>query len=109
MRVVSILISVLAVMASSGAQTAPPSPVSAPPATATPTAPAILGEIHGTVKSGNMPLPGVSITAANTLTGKKILTSTDAQGSYQLQVTSKGRYVIKADFPAFAAVAKERW
>src|SRR3954470_24147225 len=101
MRVVSSFICVLMVMVGCGAsaQTAP-----SPPATP---APALLGEIHGTVKSGNTSLPGVSITAANTLTGKKILTSTDAQGTFQLQVTSKGRYVIKADFPAFAAVTKE--
>jgi hypothetical protein len=73
-----------------------------PPAT-----PAMVGEICGTVKSGSTPLPGVNITASNTLTGKKVITSTDAQGNFLLQVTSKGRYVIKADFPAFAAVTKE--
>ncbi|HKR97352.1 MAG TPA: hypothetical protein VJW55_18400, partial [Candidatus Angelobacter sp.] len=28
------------------------------------------GEITGMVKSGNVPLPGVTVTAANTLTGK---------------------------------------
>src|SRR5512142_709096 len=70
-------------------------------------APSFTGEIRGTVKSGNTPLPGVSITASNTLTGKKRYTSTDPQGHYQLQVTSRGRYVIKAEFPAFAIVTKE--
>lgn len=76
--------------------------------TQTPTAPAsFTGEIRGTVKSGSTPLPGVSITASNTLTGKKLYTSTDMEGRYVLQVSSRGRYVIKLEFPAFAAVTKE--
>ncbi|MEO6119361.1 MAG: TonB-dependent receptor [Terriglobales bacterium] len=80
-----------------------------PPATTTP-APAsgpVVGEISGAVKSGTTPMPGVSITAANTLTGRKVFTSTDAEGKYTLKVTGKGRYVIKAELPAFAAATKE--
>jgi hypothetical protein len=69
--------------------------------------PTVVGEIHGVVKSGNTHLPGVSITASNTLTGKKVITSTDAQGNFLLQVPSRGRYVIKAEFPAFATITKE--
>ncbi len=65
------------------------------------------GEITGMVRSGNTPLPGVTVTAANTLTGKKYSTSTDVDGSFKLAVTGKGRYVVKADFPAFAAVTQE--
>jgi hypothetical protein len=65
------------------------------------------GEITGMVKSGNVPLPGVTVTAANTLTGKKYSTSTDVDGSFKLSVTGKGRYVVKADFPAFAPVTQE--
>ncbi|HWR16313.1 MAG TPA: TonB-dependent receptor [Terriglobales bacterium] len=64
-------------------------------------------EIRGTATSGKTPLPGVTITATNTLTGKKIATSTDAQGNFVLQPPARGRWVIKADFPAFAAVTKE--
>lgn len=71
------------------------------------TVPAPVGEIRGTVKSGNTPLPGVSIMASNTLTGKKIYTSTDTHGQYVIPVPSRGRYVIKAEFPAFAPVTKE--
>lgn len=67
----------------------------------------VVGEITGSVKSGSTPLPGVSITAANTLTGRKVFTSTDLDGKYTLQVTGKGRYVIKAELPAFAAATKE--
>ncbi|HWX55908.1 MAG TPA: TonB-dependent receptor [Verrucomicrobiae bacterium] len=65
------------------------------------------GEIAGSVKSGSTPLPGVTITAANTLTGKKYITSTDVDGSFKLSVTGKGRYVVRAEFAAFAPVTQE--
>src|ERR1035437_6287454 len=35
------------------------------------------GKLHGMVKSGNIPLPGVTVTAQNTLTGKRFSTTTD--------------------------------
>jgi trimeric autotransporter adhesin len=90
-----------------------PSPVQAAvdqpsAASSTPVAPAApFGEIAGTVKSGNVPLPGVTITAANTLTGKKYSTSSDVDGAFKLAVTGKGRYVVKAEFSAFAPVTQE--
>ena len=65
------------------------------------------GTIHGSVKSGTTPLPGVSITATNTLTGKKYSTVTDATGTYSLSIPQNGRYVLKTDFAAFAATTKE--
>jgi trimeric autotransporter adhesin len=65
------------------------------------------GSIHGIVKSGNMPVPGVTVTAANTLTGQKVTTSTDVDGSYLLQPPSNGRYVVRALMAAFAPVTKE--
>jgi hypothetical protein len=40
------------------------------------------GVIHGSVKAGTIPLPGVSVTATNTLTGKKYTTTTDVTGAY---------------------------
>src|SRR6185437_10557823 len=61
-----------------GARTSPA------PSTAAP-----YGEITGTVKSGNIPLPGVTVSAANSLTGKKYVTSTDVDGSYKILVTGK--------------------
>src|ERR1700686_255799 len=42
------------------------------------------GEINGVVKSGNIPLPGVTVNAANTLTGKKYSTSTDIDGTFKI-------------------------
>ena len=65
------------------------------------------GTIHGTVKSGTTPLPGVSITATNTLTGKKYSTTSDATGAYALAIPQNGRYVVRTDFAAFAATTKE--
>jgi TonB-dependent receptor-like protein/carboxypeptidase family protein len=81
--------------------------VSAPlsPATAVVTTP--YGEISGSVKSGSTPLPGVTVSAANSLTGKKFITSTDVDGSFKLAVTGKGRYVVKAEFSAFAPATQE--
>lgn len=65
------------------------------------------GEITGSVKSGTSPLPGVTVTAANTLTGKKYITSTDVDGSFRIAVGGKGRYVIRAELSVFAPVTQE--
>jgi len=59
------------------------------------------------VKSGNMPLPGATVTAANTLTGQKVTTSTDVDGTYSVQVPSDGHYVVRAQMAAFAPVTQE--
>lgn len=83
----------------------PPATQSAASSSTTVAAP--YGEITGVVKSGNVPLPGVTVTAANTLTGKKYFTSTDVDGSFKITVTGKGRYVIRAEFSAFAPVTQE--
>jgi len=51
-------------------EAAPPStaaPAQAPANTTTTTG----GTLHGVIKSGNIPLPGVAVTATNTLTGKR--------------------------------------
>jgi trimeric autotransporter adhesin len=85
--------------------TPPVAPQAAPPPVQTPGAP--YGEITGTVKSGTTPLPGVTITAANSLTGKKYVTSSDVDGSFKLTVTGKGRYVVRAEFSAFAPITQE--
>ncbi len=68
---------------------------------------ATVGTIHGFVKFGSMSMPGVTISAANTLTGKKVITSTDTDGSYSFTVPSNGRYLIRAELSAFATAAKE--
>jgi len=65
------------------------------------------GSITGTVKAGAVPLPGVAVTATNTLTGKKYATTTDASGSFAMAVPRNGRYVVKAELAAFGADTKE--
>lgn len=65
------------------------------------------GTIHGHVKSGSAPIPGVSITATNTLTGKKYTTTTDITGAFSMSIPQNGRYVLKSDLAAFAATTKE--
>jgi hypothetical protein len=78
-----------------------------PAASAAPASTAQGGVIHGTAKSGATPLPGVSITATNTLTGKKYSTATDAAGAYSMTIPTNGRYVIKAELAAFADATQE--
>src|SRR5437868_12597566 len=63
--------------------------------------------VRGTIKSGVAPLPGVTVTASNTLTGKKVSTASTTDGSFQLTLPARGRYVIKAEQSAFASVTKE--
>ncbi|MGB9078601.1 MAG: TonB-dependent receptor [Terracidiphilus sp.] len=60
------------------------------------------GKLHGVVKSGNIPLPGVAITAQNTLTGKRYTTTSDVTGAWSLTIPQNGRYVIRTQFAAFA-------
>ncbi len=82
-------------------------PVPAAQVTATPAATASGGTITGTVKAGAVPLPGVAITATNTLTGKKYATTTDANGSFAMAIPRNGRYVVKAELAAFATQTTE--
>ncbi len=65
------------------------------------------GTIRGTVKAGAVPLPGVAITATNTLTGKKYVTTTDVTGAFAMVIPRNGRYVVKAELAAFANETKE--
>lgn len=77
---------------------------------ATPPPPATVaggGTVHGSIRSGTVPLPGVEVTATNTLTGKKYSAATDARGQYMMTIPANGRYVIRTDFPAFASLTHE--
>ena len=100
-----------------------PAPASAPAATESTQAPAgqestvqaapaatpatTGGKFHGVVKSGNTPLPGVTVTAQNTLTGKKFSTTTDITGAWSMTISQNGRYVIRTQFAAFAVGSQE--
>src|ERR1035438_10246794 len=46
------------------------------------------GSVHGMVKSGNIPLPGVTVTAQNTLTGKRFSTTTDRSEEHTSELQS---------------------
>jgi len=99
----------------SNAQEAPPPPVpaqpqdAAPPASlpqlpATPPAPAsVTFEVTGSARGGKTPLPGVTVTAANTLTGKKYVAATNSEGKFSLSGLPRGRYVVRVEFMGFAA------
>jgi trimeric autotransporter adhesin len=65
------------------------------------------GRLHGVAKSGNVPLPGVTVTAQNTLTGKRYSTTTDITGAWSLTIPQNGRYVIRTQFAAFATGSEE--
>src|SRR3954468_2280308 len=84
-----------------------PSTQSPAPAQSQTPAAAPAGTVRGLVKSGNMPMPGVTITATNTLTGQKVTTWTDVDGNYFLEIPSNGRYVIRTQMAAFANATQE--
>jgi len=92
-------------------QTAPSAqqavPEAAQSATSTGDATVTGGRLHGVAKSGNVPLPGVTVTAQNTLTGKRYSTTTDISGAWSLTIPQNGRYVIRTQFAAFAAGSQE--
>jgi trimeric autotransporter adhesin len=87
----------------SAASPATPSATAANPPEETPAG----YEISGTVKNGKTLLPGVSVTASNTLTGKKYATVTTTSGAFLFKGLPRGRYVVRIEFMGFAAVTEE--
>src|SRR5437016_2848731 len=65
------------------------------------------GVIQGIVQSGNVPIPGVTVTAINFITDEKVTTSTDLNGQYQLKVPATGAYIVETSMAAFAQGVKE--
>jgi outer membrane receptor protein involved in Fe transport len=63
--------------------------------------------LHGVVKSGGIPLPGVTVAAQNTLTGKRFSTITGIDGAWALTIPRNGRYVVRTQLAAFAAGVEE--
>ncbi len=64
-------------------------------------------EIAGSAHSGKTPLPGATVTAANTLTGKKYSIVTNAEGKFTLTGIPRGRYVIRIEFLGFAVFTQD--
>lgn len=65
------------------------------------------GIIRGVVKSENTALPGVTVTATNTLTDKRYTTVTDVRGIYHMLIPKNGHYIVRVEFAAFATETKE--
>lgn len=111
-RAVSAAVCVLAGLHAWSQTAVPPAhtanPVSTPSASPAASQPEITGgKLHGHVKSGAIPLPGVTVTAQNTLTGKRYSTTTDVTGAWSLTIPQNGRYVIRTQFAAFGQGAQE--
>src|SRR5208282_5111095 len=71
-------------------------------------APAVGGRtIHGIVKSGNMPIPGAGVSAANAATEEQVNTWTDVDGTYWLRIPADGHYTVRVQMAAFAGSALE--
>jgi hypothetical protein len=91
-------------------EAAPPQPAQAPtpvaPALASPVPP-IAYQISGSVHSAKTTLPGVTVTAANTLTGKKFSAVTGGDGNFLMTGITRGRYVVRVEFMGFATAAQE--
>ncbi len=86
-------------------QTATAAPPSAPQAAAAP-AP-VTFEISGSARSSKTPLPGVTVTATNTLTEKKYVAATNSEGKFNLFGLARGRYVVRIEFMGFATFTQE--
>ncbi len=82
------------------------SPPAAPVSSSAPLS-AAGGTLHGVVMSGKVPLPGVTVTAQNSLTGKRYSTTTDINGAWSMAIPQNGRYVIRTQFAAFAQGSQE--
>jgi hypothetical protein len=63
--------------------------------------------ITGVVKNGKTLLPGVTVTASNTLTGKKYATVSSTNGTFRFNGLPRGRYVVRIEFMGFAPVTQE--
>ncbi|MGA7158843.1 MAG: TonB-dependent receptor [Acidobacteriaceae bacterium] len=84
-------------------------PAPAPKVTAVAQGGTIAGRVvAGAVgKAGGVPLPGVAITAMNSLTGRKYATTTDIDGKYAMAIPRNGRYVVRAELTGFAEATQE--
>jgi len=89
-----------------GSSHAPAATAETPAQPSPPPAP-VSFQITGIVRAGKTPLPGVTVTASNTLTGKKFSVATAANGTYTFAGLPRGRYVVRVDFMGFAPQTQE--
>jgi hypothetical protein len=97
----------IAVFLVPGAHAQDASPPAPPQQAVTPPAAPATFEITGLARSGKTPLPGVTVTAANSLTGKKFSTATTSEGKFILSGIPRGRYVVRIEFMGFAVFTQE--
>jgi hypothetical protein len=97
----------IAVLLTLGASAQDAAPTAVPQQTATPTPAAAGYELTGLARSGKTPLPGVTVTAANSLTGKKFSTAPSSDGKFSLSGLPRGRYVVRIEFMGFAVFTQE--
>lgn len=71
-----------------------------------PASPAPTPVISGTVKSGDQPIPGATISATDSA-GHKTITATDMDGSYAPHVPAAGHYTLGVEMTAFAPITHE--
>jgi len=64
------------------------------------------GSVHGIVKSGNMPIPGASVTLSRDDSAAKISVWTDVDGSYSASVPSPGSWTVRVEMAAFAVMSR---
>src|SRR5882724_7225725 len=111
--VYTLLLLVLLLALCAHAQDAPPAaPLPGPTPAATPqteaqVAPPPSYEITGTARNGKTPLPGATVTASNTLTGKKYSAVTDSEGKFTFTGVVRGRYVLRIEFMGFSLFTQE--
>src|SRR5260221_11710295 len=94
-------------LAAQGQDAPPAAPLPGPPPPAAPqteaqVAPPPSYEITGTARNGKTPLPGATVTASNTLTGKKYSVVTDSEGKFTFTGVARGRYVLRIEFMGFS-------
>jgi hypothetical protein len=62
-------------------------------------------EYHGTVKTGGLPVPGVTVTAIQG--DKKVVTTTDERGAFTFADLADGTWTIEAEMLGFATLTQE--
>jgi hypothetical protein len=77
------------------------------PNTVSPQASQPAGTIHGVVKSGNMPIPGATVSISSASPHEQISGWTDVNGNYSVTVPSYGSCTVRVQMVAFTTSTRE--
>ena len=107
-----LLLALLLALCAQAQDAAPAAPLPSPVPAAAPQSeaqapPSPSYEVTGTARSGKTPLPGATVTASNTLTGKKYSTVTGTDGTFNFAGIVRGRYVLRIEFMGFSLFTQE--